>query len=326
MKRLFLLLLWQALGPSHLDGQSLPRLPQHIYWKTLLNPAAQPLDHILFPKDQDLALGISHRQQPGQRDGPQYWAVRFDWMNTAQEHLLGGAGVDLLSYQTGPLQRHAILGRVSFQHAIGQKWKLSWGLSPGLVFQQIDRGNLVVLHISDPVLAGLPAFQGQFTMGWGLFVNRKLNDFECIWAGLSMPQAYANPFRPNRMNAAPNGWAKGPLYAMAGIRKQSKSSFDYRPYFDIDLLLKAEYRLPFSLEPAFKTGIQNVTNGADYWIQTGYSTGARMFFLHFGFQPKVNKDKVWYLRTNIGFDRYLHPHYVAFRDNFEINLTFYRRK
>lgn len=318
--------LWSVLLglPYWLSSQTLlPRLPQHIYWKTLLNPAAKPLEHILHPENQDFTIGVAYRQQWRKQDGPRYLAARFDWMNIQKRKWLAGVGADLLSYQTDPLRRNAILGRVSFQHDLSEDWKLSSGISPGYVFEQIDRAALVVLHPADPVLAALPAFQGQFTIGAGVFAYRKLEDYECFWFGASMPQAYAQPLRPNLAKAAPKGWGKGPLYILTGIRKQVGNDQTYRFYIDLDVLFKAESKLPISFEPAIKIGLLNDAS-TDWWLQTGYSTTAKIIFLHAGFQKKIFN--IWYLKTSAGFDRYFHKYNVQFQDNFEINLTIYRRK
>ncbi|OAV45384.1 PorP/SprF family type IX secretion system membrane protein [Lewinella sp. 4G2] len=176
-------------GSGSLFSQQLSLFTQYRENATIINPAALEADFLTY--GYDMTFGANYRKQwAGIQNSPTTQIIRGSFVNPSRATVNITAGGYLLNDQTGPTGYTGAYGRIGT--VISQDpeyYGISVGLSAGYVGYRVKASELVVRD-ADDFLIGADRSQGHPDIGLGVYGYSYVNDYNLLYAGLSIPQVF----------------------------------------------------------------------------------------------------------------------------------------
>lgn len=173
----FIIYIWLILLASSAKGQ-MPQLSQYMLNSFFINPAVAGTYNEYIVKTsfryQWIGFGPSAPN-----------TLNISLFGPHQEYNMGYGGY-IYSDNTGPTSRNGIMGSYAYNIAIGLDYRLSMGISAGLMQYSIDGSDIVLGNQNDPVMfKNEPIYIPDMNIGAYFYSNN-------MHAGISSHQLFGN--------------------------------------------------------------------------------------------------------------------------------------
>jgi len=302
------------------SAQQLPLFTQYREMAGFINPAAVPLDHLLY--NYHIFIGSSARfQWVSKENTPRTQTLHGEWIGKGDAFALMAGGY-LLNDQAGRIGTTGMYGRLGSIFFGDQE---EGGISTALSFGGLQyRVNPVGLRAKDPdddaaqPFSAISADVGLGVFGWKKLGGGSYVGNNILYGGISVPQLIGAKSTLTTFRAVTSGgdsvsrslnYAQRQHFYLQGgyVQRFTESSF-------IDFVCWVKYVHNAPIHVDFTARYQPF----DYlWFGLGFNTA---YNLHIDTGVYFNEAKS--IRLGYGFDYNLSPKLLYFGNSHEINLSF----
>ncbi|MBC7861632.1 MAG: type IX secretion system membrane protein PorP/SprF [Bacteroidia bacterium] len=269
-KKNFIVFFLGLLAVAELNAQQVPQYTQYLFNDFAINPA-------IAGKNKWWDCKSNNRYQwSGITDAPRTYVLS---LNGPMKNKKMGLGGTLYTDIVGPTRRIGLSGSYAYHMKLNETYKLSLGLSAGILQWAVDGSKITLHDPGDAVMSN--AYQSvivpDFAAGAYLYSKR-------LFVSVSVPQLYEAKLKFFDYQTNVQSKLKAHLYLMGGYRFQLNEDFELEPSamikyvkpapLKVDVAVRCIYQDQVWLALAFRThDALTAMVGYKYknWLTIGYS-------------------------------------------------------